>query len=224
MARVRSLAFAKCRYHNKRTIDEAANINDFGCADVRCKMTTIGYARVSTDGQTLDAQNAALREAGCEKVFAEKQSGAKTDRQQLAKAIAALAEGDTLIVTKLDRLARSTRDLLNTLAAIADAGAGFKSLGDPWCDTTTPHGRLMLTVLGGLAEFERHLILARTSDGRDRARARGVRFGRKLKLTVHQRQEALARREAGEALAEIGRSYNVSHSTISRLAVASPSR
>jgi DNA invertase Pin-like site-specific DNA recombinase len=187
-------------------------------------MTTIGYARVSTDGQTLDAQNAALREAGCEKVFAEKQSGAKTDRQQLAKAIAALAEGDTLIVTKLDRLARSTRDLLNTLAAIADAGAGFKSLGDPWCDTTTPHGRLMLTVLGGLAEFERHLILARTSDGRDRARARGVRFGRKLKLTVHQRQEALARREAGEALAEIGRSYNVSHSTISRLAVASPSR
>ena len=100
-------------------------------------MTTIGYARVSTDGQTLDAQNAALRGAGCEKVFAEKQSGAKTDRAALAKAIAALAPGDMLIVAKLDRLARSTRDLLNTLAAIADAGAGFKSLSDPWCDTTT---------------------------------------------------------------------------------------
>jgi DNA invertase Pin-like site-specific DNA recombinase len=180
-------------------------------------MTTIGYARVSTDGQTLDAQNAALRGAGCEKVFAEKQSGAKTDRAALAKAIAALAPGDMLIVAKLDRLARSTRDLLNTLAAIADAGAGFKSLSDPWCDTTTPHGRLMLTVLGGLAEFERYLILARTDEGRKRAQAGGVRFGRKLKLTPHQRQEALARRAAGEALVEIARSYAVSHSTISRL-------
>jgi DNA invertase Pin-like site-specific DNA recombinase len=122
-----------------------------------------------------------------------------------------------LLVTKLDRLARSTRDLLNTLAAIGDRGAGFKSLGDPWADTTTPHGKLMITVLGGLAEFERHLILARTDEGRMRAKARGVRFGRKLKLTKHQQQEALARRAAGEPLAEIDRSYNVSHSTISRL-------
>jgi DNA invertase Pin-like site-specific DNA recombinase len=181
-------------------------------------MTTIGYARVSTDGQTLDAQNAALADAGCAKVFAEKQSGAKTDRAKLAKALTALSEGDTLIVCKLDRLARSTRDLLNTLAEIAQRGAAFKSLGDPWCDTTTPHGRLMLTVLGGLAEFERHLILARTTEGRKRAQARGVRFGRKLKLTFHQQQEAIARRAAGEALVEIARSYNVSHSTISRLA------
>jgi DNA invertase Pin-like site-specific DNA recombinase len=178
----------------------------------------VGYARVSTDGQTLDAQQAALREAGAARVFAEKQSGAKTDRAQLARALATLAPGDTLVVCKLDRLARSTRDLLNTLAAIADAGAGFKSLGDPWCDTTTPHGRLMLTVLGGLAEFERHLILARTDEGRKRAQARGVRFGRKLKLTAHQQQEALARRTAGEALVDIARSYAVSHSTISRLA------
>jgi DNA invertase Pin-like site-specific DNA recombinase len=177
----------------------------------------VGYARVSTDGQTLLAQQASLSEAGAERVFSEKVSGVKTDRAALAKAIAALADGDTLIVTKLDRLARSTRDLLNTLAAIAAAGASFKSLGDPWCDTTTPHGRLMLTVLGGLAEFERHLILARTSDGRERARARGVRFGRRPKLTAHQRTEALARRAAGEALVEIARSYAVSHSTISRL-------
>jgi DNA invertase Pin-like site-specific DNA recombinase len=178
----------------------------------------IGYARVSTDGQTLDAQHSALANAGAERVFSEKVSGAKTDRQQLARALATLALGDTLVVCKLDRLARSTRDLLNTLAAIAAAGATFKSLGDPWCDTTTPHGRLMLTVLGGLAEFERHLILARTSEGRNRARARGVRFGRKLKLTLHQQQEALARRAAGEALVDIARSYAVSHSTISRLA------
>lgn len=180
-------------------------------------MTTFGYARVSTDGQTLDVQQAALAEAGCERVFSEKQSGAKTDRAQLAKAIAALAAGDTLIVTKLDRLARSTQDLLNTLDAIGKAGARFKSLGDQWADTTTPHGRLMVTVLGGLAEFERHLILVRTTEGRKRAQAKGIRFGRKPKLTLHQRQEALERRGRGEGLVEIARSYNVSHSTISRL-------
>jgi DNA invertase Pin-like site-specific DNA recombinase len=107
--------------------------------------------------------------------------------------MASLEPGDTVVVTKLGRLARSTRDLLNTLAAIGEAGPSFKSLGDPWADTTTPHGRLMLTVLGGLAEFERHLILSRTNEGRVRAKARGVKFGRKLKLTKHQQGEALAR-------------------------------
>jgi DNA invertase Pin-like site-specific DNA recombinase len=182
-------------------------------------MRTIGYARVSTDGQTLDAQQAALRLAGAEKVYSEKISGAVTDRPALAKAIDALGNGDVLVVCKLDRLARSTRDLLNTLAEITKRGASFKSLRDPWADTTTPHGRLMLTELGGLAEFERHLILARTSEGRQRAQQRGVRFGRKPKLTVHQQQEALARRAAGEALVDIARSYAVSHSTISRLSV-----
>ena len=121
------------------------------------------------------------------------------------------------MVTRLDRLARSTRDLLNLLATIADKGAGFRSLKDTWADTTTPHGRLMLTVLGGLAEFERELIRSRTGEGRQRAIARGVRMGRKPKLTPHQRQEAIARRTAGEGLMEIARSYDVSHSTISRL-------
>jgi DNA invertase Pin-like site-specific DNA recombinase len=178
----------------------------------------VGYARVSTDGQTLDAQLAALREAGAERVFSEKQSGAKTDRAALARCLASLEPGDTVVVTKLDRLARSTRDLLNTLAAINDKGASFKSLGDAWADTTTPHGRLMLTVLGGLAEFERHLILSRTNEGRVRARARGVKFGRKPKLTAYQRQEALARLTQGETLTEIARSMAVSHMTISRLA------
>jgi DNA invertase Pin-like site-specific DNA recombinase len=177
----------------------------------------IGYARVSTDGQTLDAQHSALAAAGAERVFAEKISGAVTDRKALAKAIAALGVGDVLLVTRLDRLARSTRDLLNVLDTVAKAGAGFRSIADAWADTTTPHGRLMLTGLGGLAEFERELIKARTDEGRKRAQTRGVRFGRKLKLTAHQRQEALARRAVGEALVEIGRSYNVSHSTISRL-------
>ena len=125
----------------------------------------IGYARVSTDGQSLESQQASLRAAGAERIFSEKISGSKTDRKALASAIRTLGPGDVLIVTRLDRLARSTRDLLNVLASISDAGASFKSLADGWADTTTPHGRLMLTVLGGLAEFERSLILARTKAG-----------------------------------------------------------
>jgi DNA invertase Pin-like site-specific DNA recombinase len=177
----------------------------------------IGYARVSTDGQTLDAQQSALREAGCDQIFAEKISGAKSDRPQLAAAIATLAAGDTLIVCKLDRLARSTRDLLNTLATIGDKGATFRSLGDGWADTTTPHGRLMVTVLGGLAEFERHLILARTSEGRTRAKASGVKFGRKAKLSPHQQAEVIRRRAQGETLTALAKSYGVAHSMIYRL-------
>jgi DNA invertase Pin-like site-specific DNA recombinase len=177
----------------------------------------IGYARVSTDGQSLEAQQASLTSAGAERIFSEKISGAVTDRKALAKAIAALQGGDVLLVTRLDRLARSTRDLLNTLAQIGDRGAAFRSLADAWADTTTAHGKLMITILGGLAEFERSLILARTSEGRRRAQARGIRFGRKPKLTKHQIAEALQRRSNGEPLTEIGRSYNVSHSTISRL-------
>jgi DNA invertase Pin-like site-specific DNA recombinase len=184
---------------------------------MEASVAIVGYARVSTDGQTLDAQHAALRAAGADRVFAEKVSGAKTDRRQLQRAIEALGRGDVLLVTRLDRLARSTRDLLNVLAVVSEKGAGFRSIADAWADTTTPHGRLMLTVLGGLAEFERELIRARTDEGRKRAMTRGVRFGRRPKLTPHQIQEARARRAAGEPLVEIGRSYNVSHSTISRL-------
>src|SRR5215467_6599962 len=131
------------------------------------EMTAIGYARVSTDGQSLQSQTEALHLAGCGRVYSEKQSGVYTDRPQLAKAIAALGEGDTLVVCKLDRLARSSRHLLNTLGAIGKAGASFPSLADQWADTTTPHGRLMLTVLGGLAEFERHLIRSRAAEGRN---------------------------------------------------------
>src|SRR4051794_15834181 len=176
-----------------------------------------GYARVSTDGQSVDAQVTALTAAGAEKVFREVASGAKTDRSQLRRSIDALGPGDVLMVTRLDRLARSTRDLLNTLAAITGKKAGFRSLGDAWADTTTPHGRLMLTVLGGLAEFERDLIRTRTGEGRERAKARGVKLGRKPKLTEHQKREAIRRRDHGEPVREIARSYNVSHSTISRL-------
>jgi DNA invertase Pin-like site-specific DNA recombinase len=177
-----------------------------------------GYARVSTDGQSVGAQVKQLRDVGAEKVFRETASGAKTERAELARAIRRLDDGDTLLVTRLDRLARSTRDLLNTLAQIAEKGAGFRSLSDSWADTTTAHGRLMLTVLGGLAEFERELIRARTGEGRERAKVRGVHMGRPPKLTQHQKKEALKRRDAGEPTREIARMFNVSHSTISRLA------
>jgi DNA invertase Pin-like site-specific DNA recombinase len=180
-------------------------------------MPLFGYAWVSTRDQDLAAQDAELRAAGCAKVFKEKISGAKTDRPELVKAIGRLEPSDVLVVTRLDRLARSTRDLLNVIAAIAERGAGFKSLKDAWADTTSAHGRLMLTVLGGLAEFERELIRARTGEGRKRAKERGVRFGRPRKLTPHQRQEAIQRLAAGETQADVARTYNVDATTIGRL-------
>ena len=176
-----------------------------------------GYARVSTKDQNLAAQQAALKGAGCGKIYAEKISGAKSDREELTRLLKAVSEGDVVIVTRLDRLARSTRDLLNILDAISKAGAGFKSIADAWADTTTPHGRLLLTILGGLAEFERELILARTAEGRKRAKERGVHMGRPYKLTPHQQQEAIERRRNGETFSDIARSMGVSHPTILRL-------
>ena len=181
-------------------------------------MTIIGYARVSTDGQTLTAQQHELRAAGASSVFAETASGARSDRKELARARKSLHAGDTLLVTRLDRLARSTRDLLNILDAVAKVGAGFRSLHDQWADTTTPHGRLMLTVLGGLAEFERELIKARTGEGRRRAEQRGVHMGRPAKLTRHQQEEALEAVSVGSATqADLARRFNVHQATISRL-------
>jgi DNA invertase Pin-like site-specific DNA recombinase len=176
-----------------------------------------GYARVST-AKAITAQVTSLRKHAAGKVFWEVASGAKTDRAQLRRLLDQLDDGDVLMVTRLDRLARSTRDLLNTLAMITGKRADFRSLGDTWADTTTPHGRLMLTVLGGLAEFERDLIRARSGEGGARAKSRGVKLGRKPKLTEHQKREAIRRRDQdGEPVREIARSYNVSHSTISRL-------
>ena len=180
-------------------------------------MSIIGYARVSTTDQDLDGQLAALKAAGAAMIFREKISGVRADRPQLKKMVAALRRGDLVIVTRLDRLGRSVRELLNLLAEFDKLGVGFRSLADPWCDTTTAHGRLMLTVLGGLAEFERELIRQRTGEGRARALAAGVRFGRKPKLSDFQRKEAMARRGNGETLAQIARSYAVSVSMISRL-------
>lgn len=147
-------------------------------------------------------------------MFAETASGARSDRKQLAKVLDQLIHADVLRVT---RLARSNRDLLNVLARVSEAGAAFLSLSDAWADTTTPHGRLMLTVLGGLAEFEREIILAQSGEGRARAKARGQSLGRKHKLTPHQQTEVRARKEAGDSVREIARSYIFSPVTISRL-------
>ena len=180
-------------------------------------LRVLGYARVSTEGQALASQVEQLRAAGAERVIRETASGAKRDRAGLARLLRELEFGDVVLVTRLDRLARSTRDLLNTLGAIAEGGAAFRSLGDPWADTTSAHGRLMLTVLAGLAEFERELIRVRTGEGRARAKAEGRKMGRPHKLTPHQRREARERRDAGESLSAIARSYNVHHATISRL-------
>src|SRR6476646_6095121 len=138
----------------------------------------IGYARVSTDDQDLTLQRAALKEAGCRRVYEEKVSGARRDRPQLARLLDQLRGGDVVVVHRLDRLARSTRDLLEIAELLRDAGAGLRSLGEPWADTTSPAGRMVLTVFAGIAEFERALIHQRTSAGRTEAKKRGVRFGR----------------------------------------------
>jgi DNA invertase Pin-like site-specific DNA recombinase len=178
-----------------------------------------GYARVSAKGQTLDAQLKALRAAGCIRVFREKMTGAIGDRAELRRALDQLCAGDVLVVTRLDRLARSTRDLLNTLDAITGKGAGFRSLADTWADTTAPHRRLTITVIRGLAEFERELIRVRTGDGRERARARGQHMGRRPTLTPRQRADALEALSVGTATqADLARRFAVSQSTISRLA------
>jgi DNA invertase Pin-like site-specific DNA recombinase len=177
----------------------------------------VGYARVSTQEQSLDAQVEELKAAGCERVFAEKESGAKSHRPALAKLIAQVTHGDVVMVTRLDRLARSTRDLFNTLGSLAEAGVGFRSLKEASVDTTTSHGRLVLGVLATIGEFERDLIRSRMTDGRKRALANGVQFGRKKKLTPFQRQEALARLEAGETQSVIAKTYGVDRATISRL-------
>lgn len=178
----------------------------------------IGYAKVSTDEQSLDTQISALKAAGAEKVFQEKISGARADRPQLTMMLASLEAGDVVVITCLDRLARSTRDLLNILAHVGEQGAVFRSLAEPWANTSTPYGELMITVLKGLATFERHLLAVRSNEGLIRARAQGRRLGRKPKLTTHQRAEALAALANGsETAADLARRFSVNRSTITRL-------
>jgi DNA invertase Pin-like site-specific DNA recombinase len=180
----------------------------------------IGYARVSTYGQTLDSQLEQLRKAGCtsRNIYREKVTGARADRRELNRMLGKLAPGDVVTVTRIDRLARSTFDLFAIVKRIADAKAQFRSLAEPWADTGTSTGRLMLAVLGGLADVERDLIRTRTAEGRSRAKAQGKHMGRPPSLTPAQQKEAIRRRARGATLQELARSYNVSRATISRLA------
>ena len=187
-----------------------------GCKGSR-KIAIVGYARVSTQDQRFSGQLEALKAAGATTIYRENVSGVRADRPQLAKLMAGLKAGDVVVVTKLDRLGRSTRELLDLIERIGKAGASFRSLGDPLWDTGSAQGRLLSTLLAAIAEFEKELICERTGDGRKRAMAAGVRFGRKPKLSAFQRSEALKRRAKGETLAEIAKSYAVDISTISRL-------
>ncbi len=180
-------------------------------------LRSLGYARVSTYGQTLGAQLDQLAAAGCGQVYRETASGARADRRELARLLRAIGAGDELVVTRIDRLARSTFDLFAIVKQVSDAGAKFRSLSEPWADTGTATGRLMIAVLGGLADVERDLIRTRTAEGRARAKARGAHLGRPRKMTVEQQREARGRLADGEPLADLARSYGVSASTISRL-------
>jgi DNA invertase Pin-like site-specific DNA recombinase len=180
-------------------------------------MAILGYARVSTQDQKLSGQLEALRAAGATTIYREKVSGVRADRPQLARLMAALKPNDVVVVTKLDRLGRSTRELLDLIERIGKAGASFRSIGDPLWDTGNAQGRLLSTLLAAIAEFERELIRERTGEGRKRAMANGVKFGRKRKLSDFQRREAVKRRAAGERLADIAKSYAVDISMISRL-------
>ena len=180
-------------------------------------MAILGYARVSTNGQDLTAQVDALKAAGAAAIYREKVSGVRANRPELAKLMAKLMPGDMVIVSKLDRLGRSTRELLDLIERIGKAGAAFRSLGDPLFDTTSSQGRLLSTLLAAIADFERDLIRERTGEGRKRAMAAGVKFGRKRKLSDYQRAEAIKRRDTGETLAAIAKSYGVDISMISRL-------
>lgn len=180
----------------------------------------LGYARVSTVGQTLEAQLDQLRAAGCSRVYREKVSGAKVDRKELGKLLKSLVAGDHVVVTRINRLARSVFELFAIVKKIIDAGGQFLSLAEPWADTSTSTGRLMIAVLGGLADVERDLIRTRTGEGRARAKLRGQHMGRPPKMTAAQKREARQRRKDGESVADLARSYGVSPAAIYRTTAA----
>lgn len=178
----------------------------------------IGYARVSTVGQTIDIQVKNLKEFGCGKIYREKVSGADVERPQLQKLITALNEGDVVVVTRIDRLARSTFNLFSIVKDITNKKAQFHSIAEPWADTSTSAGRLMLAVLGGLADVERDLIKTRTSEGRMRAIQQGKRMGRPPRITENQKYEIVTKRKNGASLKSLAAAYGISESAASRIA------
>lgn len=176
----------------------------------------LGYARVSTKEQSLEIQLDRLAEADCQLFFKEKISGASRKRPKLEALLEQLRKGDVLVVTKLDRLARSTIELLRIAEIINDKNAGIQSLEEPWADTTTPAGKMIMTVFGGIAEFERALILTRTQEGREAALARGVAFGRPSKLRKDQKKLATELVKEGQSISAVARTFNVHPATIYR--------
>lgn len=176
----------------------------------------LGYARVSTEDQHLTLQRAALQAAGCGRLYEEKVSGAQRARPELNRLLDQLRAGDIVVVARLDRLARSTRDLLEIAEQIKAAEAGLRSLHEPWADTTSPAGRMVLTVFAGIAEFERDLLHERTQAGRTAAKARGVRFGRPPKLTGDQLNLAQRLIEEGRSVPEVAKLLKVHRATLYR--------
>lgn len=176
----------------------------------------VGYARVSTKDQTLDTQLARLADAGCGLFFEEKVSGAAKKRPQLEAMLDQLRKGDVVVITKLDRLARSTAELLRITEILNEKNAELQSLDEPWADTTTPAGKMIMTVFGGIAEFERSLILTRTQEGREAAQARGVAFGRPSKLRDDQKELARDLVKSGKSISAVARTFNVHPATIYR--------
>lgn len=184
----------------------------------------IGYARVSTDEQNPDLQITALKNAGCELIYVDKASGAKFERLEFQKALAALSEGDVLVVWKLDRLTRSLADLLITLDMIGRRCAGFQSLTES-IDTTTSSGRLMAQMIGSFAEFERSIIRERTIAGQQAAKKRGQLIGRRPKFNSMQTEEVLRMVSTGEkSMRTAAKLFGVAPSTVSRLLKKLPSQ
>src|SRR5580704_14288286 len=176
-----------------------------------------GYARVSTSKQDCANQVDTLKAAGCNLIFTEKVSGKSTNgRTEFSRLMRALKSGDTVVVTKLDRLARSSRDLHNILHDLEEGACGFVSLGETWCDTTTDVGKLVLTIMGGIAEFERKLIQARCEEGITKAREMGKKFGRPSALDAGQRRKIAERYADGETMAELAHEYECGEATIWR--------
>jgi DNA invertase Pin-like site-specific DNA recombinase len=181
-------------------------------------MAILGYARVSTNGQVLDIQGLQLRAEGCTKIYAEKQSGISDKRRLLRQLLREVRPGDVVIFAALDRLTREgPYKTLQILEWITSRGATYKSLAEPWADTTTELGEVLAALVGYIGRKTRQDIIRRTTAGRQRARAAGVKFGRKPKLSPQQQAQALRRRAAGERPETIAQSYHVSTSTISRL-------
>jgi DNA invertase Pin-like site-specific DNA recombinase len=176
-----------------------------------------GYARVSSKSQDHAAQVEALKAAGCERIYSEKVSAKSTEeRHEFAKLMKALAPGDTVVVTKLDRLARSSRDLHNIIHQLQGISCGFVSLGESWCDTTSDHGMLMVTIMGGIADFERKLIRSRCEEGIERAKRKGTKFGRRDRLDAGKKRMIAERYAKGETLEQLAEEYECGVATVWR--------